>query len=91
MRGGGPNGSDTRVSRCSTGVVAIVGTATNTSWSITLDSPQTLGVLGLTNTGAGSNLGAGYSLDTGVSGSLTLANTGTTAQIAPRLGEAQSP
>ena len=61
------------------GVTAIVGTATSSNVSITLDGPQTLGTLVLTNSG-GSNA-AGYSLDSGTAGSLTLDNSGAAAQI----------
>ena len=63
------------------GATAIVGTATNSTWSITLDGPQTLGTLIFTNSGG--NAGAGYSLDAGTAGtgSLTLDNSGAAAQI----------
>ena len=67
------------------GVTAVVGTATNSTVSITLDTPQTLGTLVFSNTGGNSS--AGYSLDAGTAGtgSLTLDNSGT-AQIVVNAG-----
>ena len=67
------------------GVTAIVGTATNSSVNISLDTPQTFGTLILTNSG---NPSAGYSLDSGTAGtgSLTLDNSGAAAQIVVNVG-----
>ena len=49
-----------------------------TSLTITLNSPRTLGALTFTNTQSNT---AGYILAPGVAGSLTLDNSGSTAQI----------
>jgi hypothetical protein len=69
------------------GAAAIVGTATSTpAVSITLDTPQTLGMLSFTNTGAGSSPSGGYSLDAGTAGSLTLDNSGAASQIVVNAG-----
>jgi hypothetical protein len=63
----------------SSGATAIVGAVTTMPVTITLDSPQTLGTLEFTNTPSSA---AGYTLDAGTSGSLTLDNTDSTAHIA---------
>jgi autotransporter-associated beta strand protein len=60
------------------GVTAVVGAATSTPWSITLDGQQTLGALIFTNTASNA---AGYTLATGNSGSLVLNNLGAGAEI----------
>jgi autotransporter-associated beta strand protein len=66
------------------GKTAVVGADTGSSASITLDTPQTLGTLVFSNTSG--NSAAGYSLDSGTAGSLTLDNTGSTAQIVVNAG-----
>ena len=68
--GSSPNGA---------GITAVVGAATSTPWTITLDGQQTLGALVFTNTA--SNM-AGYTLASGNSGSLVFNNLGGAAQIA---------
>jgi autotransporter-associated beta strand protein len=66
------------------GAIAIVGLPTNSSVNITLDTPQTLGALVLTNSGG--NPSSGYLLDAGSAGSLTLDNSGSTALIVVNAG-----
>jgi autotransporter-associated beta strand protein len=60
------------------GQTAIVGAATSTPVTITLDNPQTLGTLEFTNS---SSNAAGYTLASGSAGSLTLENTGSSSLI----------
>ena len=66
------------------GQQAVVGTGTTSQVTITLDSPQTLGVLTFANSGASN---AGYTLTAGASGSLTMATSdGSAAQIVVNSG-----
>ena len=60
------------------GQQAVVGAATSASWTITLDSPQTLGILTFANSASNT---AGYTLAAGTAGSLTMNNSGSTAQM----------
>jgi autotransporter-associated beta strand protein len=60
------------------GQQAVVGAATNSSLTITLDGPQTLGTLTFTNTLSNT---AGYTLVPGASGTLTMDNSGSGARI----------
>ena len=56
----------------------MVGAATTASWTITLDSPHTLGALTFANSASNT---VGYTLAAGTSGSLTLDNSTSAAQI----------
>jgi autotransporter-associated beta strand protein len=68
------------------GQQAIVGAATTTPLTITLDGPQTVGTLTFTNTTSNST---GYTLAPGSSGSLTLNNSGSAGQIIVSSGSQQ--
>ncbi len=57
---------------------AVLNAATTSSLTVTLDSPQTVGTLLLGNSASSTT---GYTLSAGVSGTLTLDNSGSTAQI----------
>ena len=59
------------------GAIAVVGSATATPTTITLDSPQTLGQLTLSAT----NAATGYTLAAGYAGSLVMSNSNNTAVI----------
>ena len=85
------SGSWTSASNWSTGLVpsgsgvtAIVSSGTPSSLTITLDSPQTLGQLTLANSTSST---MGYTLAAGVSGTLTMNNSTSTAQIYVTSGE----
>jgi autotransporter-associated beta strand protein len=65
------------------GQQAIVGAATSSPLTITLDGSQTLGTLTFTSSG---NSGGGYTLTAGSAGSLTLDDTSGTAHIVVNTG-----